>query len=64
MSNTLDSEFCLKALNDALKVSKPDIFNTDQGSQFTSQEFFRESFSFRDQDKYEMAVEGFLTISL
>lgn len=39
LSNTLDSEFCLKALNDALIISKPDISNTDQGSQFTSQEF-------------------------
>jgi len=39
LSNTLDSEFCLKALNDALIISKPDISNTDQGSQWTSQEF-------------------------
>jgi len=39
LSNTLDSEFCLKALNNALIISKPDISNTDQGSQWTSQEF-------------------------
>lgn len=39
VSNTLDNEFCLKALRDALAVSKPKIFNTDQGSQFTSNEF-------------------------
>ena len=39
LSNTLGKEFCLKALEDALRRSKPGIFNTDQGSQFTSQEF-------------------------
>lgn len=39
LSNTMDTEFCMKALERALRVSKPDIFNTDQGSQFTSLEF-------------------------
>ncbi len=39
LSNTMDREFCLKALQRALRVSKPEIFNSDQGSQFTSQEF-------------------------
>lgn len=39
LSITLDKEFCLKALEKALSVSKPEIFNTDQGSQFTSEEF-------------------------
>jgi putative transposase len=38
-SNLLDIEFCMKALNKALKNKKPEIFNTDQGSQFTSREF-------------------------
>lgn len=38
-SNTLDSEFCLEALEEALRQSKPDIFNTDQGAQFTSSAF-------------------------
>ncbi|MEK7851911.1 MAG: IS3 family transposase, partial [Deltaproteobacteria bacterium] len=38
-STTLDKEFCIKALEMALMVSKPDIFNSDQGSQFTSLEF-------------------------
>ena len=36
---TLDKDFCLKALRDALKVATPEIFNTDQGSQFTSDAF-------------------------
>jgi len=38
-STTLDKGFCIKALQDALKVAKPKIFNTDQGSQFTSDAF-------------------------
>lgn len=40
LSNTLDAEFCVAALEEALnRYGKPDIFNTDQGSQFTSFEF-------------------------
>jgi len=41
LSTTLDSGFCLEALRKALQVSKPEIFNTDQGSQFTSADFTR-----------------------
>lgn len=36
LSNSLDVYFCLEALSKALKQGKPKIFNTDQGSQFTS----------------------------
>jgi len=36
LSNTMDTEFCLEALREALKIEKPEIFNTDQGPQFTS----------------------------
>ena len=39
LSNTLDAGFCAEALEEALKKSKPDIFNTDQGAQFTSEAF-------------------------
>jgi putative transposase len=39
LSNTLDGGFCLAALDEALKRGRPEIFNTDQGSQFTSREF-------------------------
>lgn len=39
LSNTLDSWFCLEALDQALQHGLPDIFNTDQGAQFTSQPF-------------------------
>jgi putative transposase len=36
---TLDTSFCLAALERALRGTKPTIFNTDQGGQFTSQVF-------------------------
>ncbi|MFO7936449.1 MAG: IS3 family transposase [Kiritimatiellia bacterium] len=39
LSNTLESSFCINALNSALRTGTPDIFNSDQGSQFTSEEF-------------------------
>ena len=40
LSNSLESSFCLKALRESLdRYGKPDIFNTDQGSQYTSGEF-------------------------
>jgi len=39
LSNTLDDDFCVAALEEALSKGKPEIFNTDQGSQFTSDTF-------------------------
>ncbi len=40
LSNTMDARFCVEALTEALaRYGKPEIFNTDQGSQFTSFEF-------------------------
>jgi putative transposase len=40
VSNTMDVEFCIEALEDALaRFGRPDIFNSDQGSQFTSPPF-------------------------
>ena len=39
LSNTLEPAFCVDALNEALALSKPEIFNTDQGSQYTSKDF-------------------------
>jgi putative transposase len=39
LSNTLESDFCVEALKEALKKGRPEIFNTDQGSQFTAEEF-------------------------
>ena len=40
LSNTMDVEFCIEALRDApMRYSTPEIFNTDQGSQFTTPHF-------------------------
>jgi len=39
LSNTLDGQFCLAALEQALTYGTPEIFNTDQGVQFTAQAF-------------------------
>ncbi len=40
LSNTMDARFCVEALNEALaRYGRPEIFNTDQGSQFTSFDF-------------------------
>ena len=39
LSNTLDADFCVEALEEALSQGKPEIFNTDQGSQFTGEAF-------------------------
>lgn len=39
LSNSLETHFCLEALEESLEGGTPDIFNTDQGVQFTSDEF-------------------------
>ena len=39
LSNTLDADFCIEALEEALGKGRPEIFNTDQGSQFTGEAF-------------------------
>jgi putative transposase len=39
LSNTLEERFCLKALNEALAMGRPEIFNTDLGSQFTARAY-------------------------
>ena len=43
ISNTLETDFCVEALKEAMRVTgrKPEIFNTDQGSQFTSTEWLK-----------------------
>jgi len=42
VSNSMDVDFCMDALRDSLREKTPEIFNTDQGSQFTSKEFTSE----------------------
>ena len=39
LSNTLDADFCVEALEEALRKGSPEIFNTDQGTQFTGEAF-------------------------
>ena len=39
LSNTLEADFCAEALREALSQGRPEVFNSDQGSQFTSREF-------------------------
>lgn len=39
LSNTLDGSFCLAALEDALSQGRPEVFNTDQGCQFTARAY-------------------------
>ena len=39
LSATMEVEFCVEALKQALRRGRPDIFNSDQGSQFTSEKF-------------------------
>ncbi len=54
LSNTLDTEFCLEALEQALRGKKPEIFNTDQGVQFTSKAFTGRL----DTDKIRISMDG------
>jgi len=39
LSNSMDVSFCIQALRSALRMGKPEIFNSDQGSQFTRTDF-------------------------
>jgi putative transposase len=39
LSNTLEGSFCLEMLNEALRRGQPEVFNTDQGAQFTAAAF-------------------------
>jgi len=54
ISTTLDTAFCLAALEQAMELSRPGIFNTDQGSQFTSLEFTGRL----EQDDIQISMDG------
>lgn len=54
LSNSLDIHFCLEGLESALSSGKPLIFNTDQGSQFTSNDFTNRLLS----DDIEISMDG------
>ena len=54
LSNTLDGHFCRVALHRALAQAQPDIFNSDQGCQFTAQAFT----SILEQAQVKISMEG------
>ena len=54
LSNTLDNYFCLVALDQALAQAKPEIFNTDQGVQFTAHSFT----SRLEQGNIQISMDG------
>lgn len=55
LSNTLDTEFCIAALEEAIGTyGKPAIFNTDQGSQFTSEAFTKKL----EENKIRISMDG------
>jgi putative transposase len=55
LSNTLDADFCVEALNEALaRHGKPEIFNTDQGAQFTGEAFL----GVLEQHKIRISMDG------
>ncbi len=54
LSNTLTADFCVECLKDALQYGKPEIFNTDQGCQFTCAEFIK----VLEDAKIEISMDG------
>jgi putative transposase len=54
LSNTLDSLFCLDALQQALHWGKPEIFNTDQGVQFTASHFT----GWLEKEQIQISMDG------
>jgi putative transposase len=54
LSVSLDTTFCMSALEKALQSQRPEIFNSDQGSQFTSQEFTGRLF----KEGIEISMDG------
>lgn len=55
ISNTMEVDFCIEALEEALKkYGKPDVFNSDQGSQFTSEKFTKKL----KENKIKISMDG------
>ena len=54
LSVSMDSSFCLSALDEALQVGRPEIFNSDQGSQFTSAVFTKKLL----EQKIRISMDG------
>jgi putative transposase len=58
LSNTLDVGFCLEALDEALSRSRPEIFNSDQGTQFTSEAFTSRLSGSSEQSVFSLEKSG------
>tara|TARA_Y100000588_G_scaffold266617_1_gene281589 strand:- start:39 stop:869 length:831 start_codon:yes stop_codon:yes gene_type:complete len=55
LSNTLDASFCVETLEEALEIyGKPDIFNTDQGAQYTCDDFI----NLLKENKINISMDG------
>lgn len=54
VSNTLETSFCLEVLEAALEIGKPEIFNTDQGVQYTSTAFT----SVLEKNQIKISMDG------
>lgn len=54
ISTTLEKEFCIEALRKALQVATPEIFNTDQGVQFTNEDFIK----ILEDKKIKISMDG------
>ena len=52
LSNTLENDFCVAALEEALGKGRPEIFNTDQGAQFTGEALYPEVAGAGDSDQH------------
>ena len=64
VSNTLTADFCVEAVDEAIaRYGKPEIFNTDQGTQFTSDAFTRRSMVTGWRSAWTAAVAGVTTCS-
>ena len=64
LSNTLGAEFCVEALEEALaRYGRPEIFNTDQGNQFTSDGFTGTRSATRSPSAWTARVAAWTTSS-
>jgi len=61
VSNTLEADFCVECLEDALEYGRPEIFNNDQGSQFTSKDFTQKLLDNRIQISMDDVDESLIT---
>lgn len=55
LSNSLETSFCTETLREALSIAHPDIHNSDQGVQFTSEEYLRE---LRSREEIAISMDG------